>query len=118
MKHIADQTFLSFEQSIRDREQAERDAQIAAKAAERAAREEAKRKEEMAKNSRRWARQEAYRRRHTTMWAVCGIRCYSRNAYSSCYWTQCHHCGQPLVYFDTLDLAQADANAKNKECKR
>jgi hypothetical protein len=112
------QVFFSFEQSVLDAEQAEREAKVAAKAAAKAAREAAKQKEELEKSARRSSRAAEYKRRHTHQWAVCGIRCYSRNAYSSCYWTQCHHCGQPLHYFDTLDHAQADAKASGRECKR
>jgi hypothetical protein len=116
MKHTANQFFLSFEQSIRDREQAEHDAQIAAKAAEKAAHEEAKRKEEMEKSTRRLMRAFEYKRRNTVDWAVCGIRCYNRNAYTKQGWTNCHHCGAALRYFENLNDAQADA--KTRECKR
>ena len=112
------QTFLSFEQTIRDTEQAQRDAELAAKAAEKAAREEGKRKEQMEKDSRRRQLAEAYRLRNTVQWAVCGIRCYNRNAYSAAGWTNCTRCGQPLRYFDTLDQAQADACENKRQCKR
>ncbi len=118
MKHFSDQTFLPFEQSICDTEQAQRDAEIAAKAAECAAREAAKEKEEREKDSRRRQRAEAYRIRNTVQWAVCGIRCYNRNVYSPAGWTNCTRCGAPLRYFDTMQQAEDDAKANNRECKR
>lgn len=111
MKHITEQT-------IRDTEQAQRNAETAAKAAAKAAREAAKEKEQREKDSRRRQRAEAYRIRNTVQWAVCGIRCYNRNAYSAAGWTNCTRCGAPLRYFDTLDQAQADARENNRQCKR
>jgi hypothetical protein len=117
MKNSENQTLLHFEQILRDSENVLREARIVEQAAKRVARELQRQNEEAEKAERRRDRAAAYQRRHTHEWAVCGIRCYSRNAYSACYWTQCHHCGQPLVYFDTLDLAQADAKTKNRECK-
>jgi hypothetical protein len=112
------QAFFSFEQSILDSEQADRDAKAAAKAAAKAEREAAEQKEELEKSARRRERAAASKRRNTNQWAVCGISCYCRNAFTACYWEHCHRCGQPLHYFDTLDQAQADAKAKNRDCKR
>jgi hypothetical protein len=110
------QEFFSFEQAILDAEQADRDARAAAKAAALAAREAEKQKEEQEKSSRRRMRASEYERRHTVDWAVCGIRCYNRNAYSKQGWTHCHKCGAALRYFESLNDAQADA--KTRECKR
>ncbi len=104
------QTFLFFEQQVRDVEQAARDAalaaRIAAKAAAKAQREERKRKEESEKLSRRLAREAAYRAKHPPGNAQCGINWYPAGS----GWTHCHKCGQALIY-------TTDSNAKPQECK-
>ncbi len=99
------QTFLSFEQQIRDAEQAALDARRAAKEAAAKARAEAKQKEEREKSLRRLMREAAYRRKHPPGSAQCGINWYPAGS----GWTHCHKCGQPLIY-------TTDPNAKPQVC--
>ena len=91
-------------------EQHEREAKQAAKILAALARQKRKAEEETAKNSRRWKREEAYRKRHDTLVAQCGINWYSRRRDAGIYWTHCRTCGQLLIYTD-------DKNAKPQECK-
>ena len=86
------------------------EAKLAAKILAALARQKRKAEEEMAKNSRRWKREEAYRKRHDTLVAQCGINWYSRRRDAGIYWTHCRTCGQLLIYTD-------DKNAKPQECK-
>lgn len=91
-------------------EQHEREAKQAAKILASLARQKRNAEEEMAKNSRRWKREEAYRKRHDTLVAQCGINWYSRRRDAGIYWTHCKSCGQLLIYTD-------DKNAKPQECQ-
>ena len=91
-------------------EQHEREAKQAAKILAALARQKRQAEEEIAKNSRRWKREEAYRKRHDTLVAQCGINWYSRRRDAGIYWTHCKTCGQLLIYTD-------DKNAKPQECK-
>ncbi len=99
------QTFLPFEQHIRDAEQAALSRRSQAKADALQAKVEAKRKKEFEKLSRRLARQAAYRAKHPPGHAQCGINWYPAGS----GWTHCHKCGQELVY-------TTDPNAKPQEC--
>ena len=94
------QTFLFFEQQIRDVEQAALEAKRAAKA-----RAEARQKEEREKSVRRLMREAAYRRKHPPGHAQCGINWYPAGS----GWTHCHKCGQPLIY-------TTDPDAPRREC--
>lgn len=92
---------------------AEPEAELAAIAAKLKAKEDAKAerdarkaKEEMEKSSRRRAREEAYRRKNPPGHAQCGINWYPMGS----GWTNCHACGQALIY-------TTDKNAKPQECK-
>ena len=120
MKHLADQSFFVFEQITVDAERAEasakREVELAAataklnaKLAEQAQRAIRKRQEEMDKNTRRWKREEAYRKRNDTLTAQCGINWYSRRRDAGIFWTHCKTCGQFLIYSD-------DPKAKPQEC--
>jgi hypothetical protein len=100
------QTFLTFEQEIRNAEQAALDAKIAAKLAAKQARQEAKEKEEREKSTRRLMRAAAYKAKHPPGSASCGINWYPAGS----GWTHCHACGQTLAY-------TTDPNAKPQECK-
>lgn len=83
------QSFLAFEQTTVDAERAAAnaqreadlaaaDARLQAKLAAQAQRAIRKRQEELEKNSRRWKREEAYRKKNDTLTAQCGINWYSR----------------------------------------
>lgn len=91
-------------------ERHEREAKQAAKILAARQREQRKAEEEMAKNSRRWKREEAYRKKNDTLIAQCGINWYSRRRDAGIYWTHCKSCGQLLHYTD-------DPTAKPQECK-
>jgi hypothetical protein len=115
------QTFFGFEaeavaieaakcEAQRAAEQHEREAKQAAKILAALARQKRRAEEEMAKNTRRWKREEAYRKRHDILIAQCGINWYSRRRDAGIYWTHCKTCGQLLIYTD-------DRDAKPQECK-
>ena len=99
------QTFLPFEQHIRDAELAADDMARAARIAAAQAKAQAKRNKESEKLSRRLARQAAYRAKHPPGHAQCGINWYPAGS----GWTHCHKCGQELIY-------TTDPNAKPQEC--
>ena len=90
-------------------ERHDREAKQAAKILAALQRQKRKAEEEMAKNSRRWKREEAYRKRNDILTAQCGINWYSRRRDAGIYWTHCKRCGQLLHYTD-------DKNAKPQVC--
>lgn len=103
------QSLLAFEQTAVDAELAAAKAKLQAKLAAQAQRAILKRQAELDKASRRWKREEAYRKRNDILTAQCGINWYSRRRDAGIYWTHCRTCGQLLHYND-------DTNAKPQVC--
>ena len=117
------QTFFGFEvatlaieaakcEAQRVAEQHEREAKQAAKVLAQIARDKIKAEEQMAKNTRRWKREEAYRKRHDILVAQCGINWYSRRRDAGIYWTHCRTCGQELIYTDDRDAIPQDCKGR------
>jgi hypothetical protein len=106
------QSLFAFEQAAVDAAQASAHAKLQAKLSAKAQRAILKRQAELDKANRRFKRDEKRKGKTPDEYAQCGIRWYCRSPHNVAlgnYWTNCHACGQLLIY-------TSDPNAKPQVC--